>query len=202
MSPFKLVGASVQSTTDSRGVRISSSNAGYAMFRGSVKGTGYPLHSPVHLNRWGRQFSRLLTAEVCAISGSNAGYTMFRGSVKGTGYPLHSPVHLNRWGRQFSRLLTAEVCASAVVMLDTPCSEVVWRVLATHCIRQFPLHLPSRASPCAFTFQPDSSTKFTTANYSARTHTHTHIHTLVKFSHIHTNTQKHIEQTTILNRLA
>jgi len=29
-------------------------------------------------------------------------------------------------GRQFSRLLAAEVCASAVVMLDTPCSEVVW----------------------------------------------------------------------------
>ena len=40
----------------------------------------------------GRQFSRLLVAEVCAISGSNAGYTMFRGSVKSTGYPLHSPV--------------------------------------------------------------------------------------------------------------
>jgi hypothetical protein len=32
-SPFK-------STTGSRGVRISSSNAGYTMFRGSVKGTG------------------------------------------------------------------------------------------------------------------------------------------------------------------
>ena len=45
-------------------------------------------------------------------------------------------------GRQFSRLLAAEVCASAVVMLDTPCSEVVWRVLATHSIRQFTLHLP------------------------------------------------------------
>ena len=44
----------------------------------------------------GRQFSRLLAAEVCGISGTNAGYTMFRGSVKGTGYPLHSPVHLNR----------------------------------------------------------------------------------------------------------
>ena len=40
----------------------------------------------------GRQFSRLLAAEVCGISGSNAGYTMFRGSVKGTGYPLHSPI--------------------------------------------------------------------------------------------------------------
>ena len=46
-SPFKLAGASVQSTTGSRGVRISGSNAGYTMFRGSVKGTGYPLHSPV-----------------------------------------------------------------------------------------------------------------------------------------------------------
>ena len=39
--------ASVPSTTGSRGVRISGSNAGYTMFRGSVKSTGYPLHSPV-----------------------------------------------------------------------------------------------------------------------------------------------------------
>ena len=46
-SPFKSAGASVQSTTGSRGVRIGGSNAGYTMFRGSVKGTGYPLHSPV-----------------------------------------------------------------------------------------------------------------------------------------------------------
>jgi len=45
-------------------------------------------------------------------------------------------------GVQFSRLLVAEVCASVVVMLDTPCSEVVWRVLATHCIRQFLPSLP------------------------------------------------------------
>ena len=35
-------------------------------------------------------------------------------------------VHLNRaGGSQFSRLPAAEVCASAVVMLDTPCYEVV-----------------------------------------------------------------------------
>ena len=43
-------GASVQSTTGIRGVRISGSNgsnAGYIMFRGSVKSTGYPLNSPV-----------------------------------------------------------------------------------------------------------------------------------------------------------
>ena len=46
-SPFKSAGATVQSTTGSRGVRISGSNAGYTMFRGSVKGTGYPFHSPV-----------------------------------------------------------------------------------------------------------------------------------------------------------
>ena len=46
-SPFKSAGASVQSTTGNRGVRISGSNAGYTMFRGSVQSTGYPLHSPV-----------------------------------------------------------------------------------------------------------------------------------------------------------
>jgi hypothetical protein len=46
-SPFKSAEASVQSTNGSRGVRNSGSNAGYTMFRGSVKGTGYPLHSPV-----------------------------------------------------------------------------------------------------------------------------------------------------------
>jgi len=41
-SLFKSAGLSVQSTTDSRGVRISCSNAGYNMFRGSVRSTGYP----------------------------------------------------------------------------------------------------------------------------------------------------------------
>ena len=67
MGPFKLAGASVQSTAGSRGVRI---------------------------------------------SGSNAGYTTFRGTV---------------------------------------------RVLATHSIRQFPFHFPSRASPCAIRFQTYSN---------------------------------------------
>jgi hypothetical protein len=69
--------------------------------------------------------------------------------------------HLNRrGGGHFSRLLAAEVCASAVVMvvmLDTPCSEVVWKVLATHSIRQFLLHFPSRASTCAIAFQLGSN---------------------------------------------
>ena len=54
-------------------------------------------------------------------------------------------VHLNRRGHQFSRLLAAEVCILAAVMLNTPCSQVVWRVLAT------PLHSPVSPSlpfPC------------------------------------------------------
>jgi len=70
-------------------------------------------------------------------------------------------VHLNWRGRQLSPLLAAEFCASAVVMLDTPCSEVVWRVLATYSIRQFLLHFPSCASPCAITFQLDSTDIYT-----------------------------------------
>ena len=44
---FNSAGASVQSTTGSRRVRISRSKAGYTMFRSSVKSTGHPLHSPV-----------------------------------------------------------------------------------------------------------------------------------------------------------
>ena len=45
--------------------------------------------------------------------------TRFRLSAKRT-----NPFKSAGWS-QFSRLLAAEVCASAVVMLDTPCSEVV-----------------------------------------------------------------------------
>ena len=46
-SLFESAGASVQSITVSRGVRISCNNAGYTMFLGSVKGTGYQIHSSV-----------------------------------------------------------------------------------------------------------------------------------------------------------
>jgi hypothetical protein len=51
--------------------------------------------------------------------GPRAAQTGFRLSAK------RGRVHLNWQGRQFSRLLAAEVCASAIAMLDTPCSEVV-----------------------------------------------------------------------------
>jgi hypothetical protein len=46
-SPFKSAEAAVQSTTGSRGVHISGSNAGYTMIGASVKSTGCPLHSSV-----------------------------------------------------------------------------------------------------------------------------------------------------------
>jgi len=62
-------------------------------------------------------------------------------------------VHLDRRGCQFSRLLAAEECGSA----DSNCIDRVptysGRLLATHSIRIFPLHFPSRASPCAIRFR-------------------------------------------------
>ena len=45
-TPFKSAGGVISVKYWSRVVRISGNNAGYNMFRGSVKGTGYPLHSP------------------------------------------------------------------------------------------------------------------------------------------------------------
>ena len=51
-------------------------------------------------------------------------------------------VHLNRRGRQFSWLLAAEVCASAVVMLDTPRSEVVWEYWLPAPLASFPFTSP------------------------------------------------------------
>ena len=131
------LGASVQSITGSRGVHISGSNVGYTMFRGIVKSTGYPLHSPVApslphpcvavchqvsselYSKSGASVQSTTGSRGVHISGSNVGYTMFRGSVK-------------------------------------------TRVKATHCIRQFPLHFPSRASTCDITFQLESTSFFFT----------------------------------------
>jgi len=67
-------------------------------------------------------------------------------------FQRNGPVHLNRQGCQFSRLLAAEECESA----DSNCIDRVptynARLLATHSIRIFPLHFPSRSSPCAIRF--------------------------------------------------
>jgi hypothetical protein len=70
--------------------------------------------------------------------------------------------HLNRSGGVTSVNCWQPRCAlSAVVMPDKPCSEVVWGVLATHSTCQFPLHIPSHTSPCAITFQLESTKKQT-----------------------------------------
>ena len=45
-------------------------------------------------------------------------------------------------GSQFGRLLAAEVCASALVMLDTPCSEVVWEYWLPTPFTSFPFTSP------------------------------------------------------------
>jgi hypothetical protein len=57
-------------------------------------------------------------------------------------------VHLKRRGRQFNRLLAAEVCASAVVMLDTPCSEVVWEYWLPTPFASFPFTSPPCVTVC------------------------------------------------------
>ena len=49
----------------------------------------------VHLKRPGRQFSRLLAAEVCASAVVMQDTPCVPGSVKSTGYPLHPPVSLS-----------------------------------------------------------------------------------------------------------
>ena len=81
------------------------------IFRLSAKRT-----SPFKSAGWGASVQSTAGSRGVRISDSNAGYTMFRGSVKSTGYPS---------------------------------------------IHQFPLHFPSSASPCAFTFQLESITEMT-----------------------------------------
>ena len=53
------------------------------------------------------------------------GYTMFRGSVKSTGYPLHSPVSPSLPHLASPCAITFQLDSTAVVILDTACSEVV-----------------------------------------------------------------------------
>jgi hypothetical protein len=148
------------------------------MFRGIVKSTGYPLHSPVSpslplpcvavcphyttgvyretLCHFGRKKKTWCGVCDCVKPVVDCVWNVMAHAQKPDFvFRRNGRVHLV----QFIRLLAAEVCAPAVVMLDTPCSEVVWRVLGTHSIRKFPLHFPSRASPCVITFQMESTVK-------------------------------------------
>jgi hypothetical protein len=71
----------------------------------------------------------------------------------------NGPVHLNGRGNNFSRLLAGELCTSACSVYTARASlysAVMWHLLATQSIRQFPLHF-SRASLCDITFQKQST---------------------------------------------
>ena len=57
-------------------------------------------------------------------------------------FRLNGRVHLNRRRSQFSRLLAAEVCASALLMLDTPRSEVLWEYWLPTPFASFPFISP------------------------------------------------------------
>jgi len=73
-------------------------------------------------------------------------------------FQRNGQVHLNWRGCQFGRLMAVEECGLA----DSDCIDCVptyrARLLATHSIRIFPLHFPSRVSPCAVRFR----TRYTT----------------------------------------
>ena len=120
------------------------------------------------------QLWRLLYSTVC----HHVGYCIGRGQLKCDGTPQkphfvfrgNERVYLNR-GDVSSVDYWQPRCAHQLllllVMLDTPCSEVVWRLLATHSIRQFPFHFPSRPSPCAIIFHLESTKLSEVASTSA-----------------------------------
>jgi hypothetical protein len=72
--------------------------------------------------------------------------TVSKQSQDGTGVPILT--------------LAAELCASALTV-GSSAGYTMFRgsekVLAIHFIYHFPLHFPSRASPCAITFQVEST---------------------------------------------
>jgi len=97
----------------------------------------HPVPDPLPLRKSGRAENR--TRELCIhkpqwyIEIGHDRFIQFIGQVKSYGTHAETRFHLSAKrkslfksavGRQISRLLAAEVYASAVVMLDTPCSEV------------------------------------------------------------------------------
>jgi len=121
-----------------------------AMARAQKPDIVFPRKGRVHLNQRGRQFRRLLAAEVSASAVVEHVWKLMAHARKpDLVFQRNGRVHLNwREGGQFNRLLAAEVCTSAVVMvamLDTPCSEVECKTTA------YPLYShvsPSLPLPC------------------------------------------------------
>ena len=66
---------------------------------------------------------------------------------------LHGRVHLNRRGASVQSTAGSRGVRISVSNAGYTTFQGCVRVLATHSIRQFPLHFPSCASPCATTFR-------------------------------------------------
>ena len=182
-SPFISAGGVSSVDYWHRGVRISGSNAGYTVFQGSVKGTGqFPPSLPLkcvtvchHIS------SALYSLHWCKSSArptarDRISSLAYRSALVPTQTPArlveaswNVMAHAQKPDFVFRRIdesiyigggVSSVDCwqprcaASAVVMLDTPCSEVVWRILATHSISQFPLSLPA---PCVIVWHHISS---------------------------------------------
>jgi hypothetical protein len=109
-SPFKSAGVSVQSTTGSRGVRISGSNAGYTMFRRSVKGTGYPLYSPVSPSHPRR-------ASPCDHI-STGFYRQHQWLMRSASAHFHSVYTLKEWPLVFLYTLSGYIYSNTIQLLQ------------------------------------------------------------------------------------
>jgi len=142
-------GVSVQSTTGSRVVRISGSNAGYTMFWGSVKSTGYPLHSPVspftsspRRHRVSSHFNWSLPPLFLDCVWNVMAHAQKPDFV----FRRNGRVHLNRQWRQFSRLMAGELSTqpAGFVLLVQACvlqsCDAYWLPTPLSC---FPFTSPS-----------------------------------------------------------
>ena len=139
-SPFKSAGVSVQLTTGGRDVRIGGSNAGYTMYRGSVKGTGYQFHSPVSpslppvSHRVPSRFNRTLLP-------------LMRTPLLPVVEWTDTPANLNGLVRFAER----------------------WNLVSACVPSHFKHSLHFSATPCAITFQLDYTTEFITLQPRCRT---------------------------------
>ena len=73
-------------------------------------------------------------------------------------FPRNGRVHLNRWGTSVQSTAGSRGVRVSLSNAGYTTFGGGVRVLATHSIRQFPLHFPSRSSPCATRFRTSSTT--------------------------------------------
>jgi len=84
-------------------------------------------NEPIHLNRRGRQFSRLLAAEVCASAVVTLDTPRSEVECKTTGYPLHSHVSP-------SLPLPASPCAITFQLSSTAGEDTEDNMVHAHCL--------------------------------------------------------------------